>query len=522
MTDDRPARGGETAGNVQATLFHADAKRLFADRPLSSAFRLLNRSLTLRLALLFAFLSTLILLGLGLFLRQAVEGHFWEQDREELYGRLAISRRILAEIPASELENALPRLESLMLASPEQSLTVRDATGVLLFCSAPLPPEWLLHGEPAAQNESSPPVRQGSGDAGHAGHGATSSGGQRGVFALASFQDGQVAQVAIVMNVEHHQHFMAGFARSLIWALGLAVLANALCAGYAARRGLMPLEAMAGLARRVSGERLHERLVLESLPLELQPLGQDLNAMLDRLEEAFTRLSGFASDIAHELRTPVTALMTQAQVALGRARSPEEYQETLYSTLEECERLSRMIGDMLFLAQAENGLMVLHRGKVDLAALVQSLCEFYGLLAEEKHIILTVEGAATTSGDALMLRRALGNLISNALRHTAPGGRICVRLKTLVSGAASIIVENPGDPIPPQHLERIFERFHRVDAARQRCGEGYESGAGGVGLGLAITRSIAIAHGGVIEASCADGLTRFTLILPVSGNAPRI
>ena len=461
---------------------------------------LLRPSLTLRLALLFALLSTLILLGLGLFVGREVDAHFQEGDLEELHGKLTLSRGIIATLPADELLEALPgRLGPALLGHPHLGLTVLDPEGFPLFIGGAGIPEWLVR-QPAAPGEAAQPGAR----TGHDPGGKP----QRGILAQARTADGQWVQVAITVDIEHHQHFMAGFARSLAWALGLAILGNLLCAWIAARRGLAPLGQLLGLARRVSGERLHERLETEHLPVELQPLARELNQMLARLEDAFARLSGAASDIAHELRTPVTALMTQTQVALSRARSAEEYREVLYSSLEEHERLSRMIGDMLFLAQAENGLMVPHREQVDLAALLQSLGEFYGLLAEEKEIRLEVSGQATVSGDALMLRRALGNLISNALRHTPAGETIRISLAQEPGGPASVCVENPGPAIPTAQLERIFERFHRVDAARQREGES------GTGLGLAITRSIVTAHGGEIAARCENGRTCFSLRLP--------
>jgi two-component system heavy metal sensor histidine kinase CusS len=483
-----------------------------------------RHSLTLRLALLFAALSTLILLGLGLFVQQATEGHFLEQDEEELHGQLALVRRILADTPGTQFANAVPQLETLTSGTARQSLTVLDSADEPVFSNTPHPPHWLLQETPAAADDLSPATHlkhSNTHTATHASHGqaASPADAQRGILALARLRDGTLVKVAIAMSVAHHLHFMAGFMRSFAWALALAVVANALCATYAARRGLLPLEAMAKLARHVSGEQLHERLTVENLPSELQALGRDLNAMLDRLEEAFTRLSSFSSDIAHELRTPVMALMTQAQVALAQPRSPEEYREALYSSLEECEHLSVMIGDMLFLAQTENGLMMLRRETVDLAALLHALTEFYGILADEKAVGLTVEGAASVTGDALMLRRALGNLISNAIRHTPAGGQIRISLETTASNVA-ISVENPGEPIAPQHLEHIFERFYRIDPARQRENEDGSGGNERTGLGLAIARSIAIAHGGNIEATCAGGRTRFTLRL-VSPSPPK-
>jgi two-component system heavy metal sensor histidine kinase CusS len=491
-----------------------------------------RHSLTLRLALLFAVLSTLILLGLGLFVQQAIEGHFLEQDEEELYGQLTLVRRILADTPDGQFANAVPQLETLMSGTARQSLSVLDASDAPVFSNTPQPPRWLLQKTPAAADDLAPATHLGHGDlahthesntATHSHNQATSpaqSAEQRGILALARLQDGAVVKVAIAMSVAHHLHFMAGFMRSFAWALALAVVANALCAAYAARRGLLPLETMATLARHVSGEQLHERLTIENLPSELQALGRDLNAMLERLEEAFTRLSSFASDIAHELRTPVTALMTQAQVALAQPRSPEEYREALYSSLEECEHLTTMISDMLFLAQTENGLMLLRRENVDLTALLHALTEFYGILADEKAVGLTVEGAASVTGDALMLRRALGNLISNAIRHTPTGGQIRIELET-TANQVTISVENPGEPIAQQHLEHIFERFYRVDPARQRTNTGGQGSNERTGLGLAIARSIAIAHGGNIAATCAGGRTRFTLRLPTPSPSGR-
>ncbi|MDR3352790.1 MAG: heavy metal sensor histidine kinase [Zoogloeaceae bacterium] len=494
------------------------------------SFRFSTRSLTLRLALLFVTLSTLILMGLGLFLRQEVERHFQELDAEELHARLRLARRVLARTPAAALADLAPRLEAMIPAAPEHHLTVLDATGRPVFSNAPDLPRWLLEKMPAALEDAAPPTWR-VGPEEESAHAHSVAFPQRGVLAQARSADGQMLTVALTLRITHHQHFIAGFMRSLAWALAFAILANLLCAIYAARRGLRPLEAMARLARRVSGKRLHERMDVACLPAELAPLGQDLNAMLDRLEEAFARLSGFASDIAHELRTPVTILTTQAQVALARARSPEEYREALYSSLEECERLSRMIGDMLFLAQAENGLMLPSREAVALPALLRALVEFYGLLAEEKSVRLVVTGEAEVMGDPLMLRRALGNLISNAIRHTDSGGEICIRLQTSPE-AVLIRVENPGETIPPQSLERIFERFGGRQASSPQTEENGAANfsrqaekemtgprqAGGTGLGLAIARSIAIAHGGSLEAASANGLTHFTLRLPHSGD----
>ena len=230
--------------------------------------------------------------------------------------------------------------------------------------------------------------------------------------------------------------------------------------------------------------------------------------MIGRLEDSFVRLSHFSADIAHELRTPLTNLITQTQVGLGKSRSLEEYRELLYSNLEEQERLTKMVNDMLWLAQSEHGLLKPVWEPLDLAREVRELFDFFEALAEEKHIQLVLEGKAPIiQGDRAMLRRALSNLLSNAIRHTPVGRSVLIRLDSSGEGRALLSVQNPGPEIPAEHLPRIFDRFYRVDPSRQRQSEG-------AGLGLAIVKSIVEAHEGNIAVISERGVTRFTISLP--------
>jgi two-component system heavy metal sensor histidine kinase CusS len=228
--------------------------------------------------------------------------------------------------------------------------------------------------------------------------------------------------------------------------------------------------------------------------------------MLARLDDSFRRLSAFSSDIAHELRTPISNLMTQTQVALSSARGNDEYKEVLYSSLEEYERIAQMVGDMLYLAQADNGLLKPGLEEVNLANETQDLFDYFEAWAEERGVSLAQTGSATVPGDRLMLRRALSNLISNAIQHTSPGKTVQISL-VRHGGQATVSVENPGMDIPVEHLPRLFDRFYRVDPSRQRKGDG-------VGLGLSIVKSIVDAHGGSITVMSADQTTRFQLTLP--------
>jgi two-component system heavy metal sensor histidine kinase CusS len=249
---------------------------------------------------------------------------------------------------------------------------------------------------------------------------------------------------------------------------------------------------------------------MDALPLELVDLAAAFNGMLSRLEDSFRRLSEFSSDLAHELRTPIGSLMTQTHVALSRTRSADEYREVLYSNSEEYERLARMIADMLFLAKSDHGLIVPRSEPIELENEVKELFEFYDALAEDQGIKLALDGHGEVHGDRLMIRRAISNLLSNAISHTPRGGAINVRIRDESNGAVRLSVENTGDGIAPEHLSRLFDRFYRVDPSRQRSTEG-------AGLGLAITKSIVAAHNGTVQAFSADGLTRFVILFPAPG-----
>jgi two-component system heavy metal sensor histidine kinase CusS len=246
------------------------------------------------------------------------------------------------------------------------------------------------------------------------------------------------------------------------------------------------------------------------VPGELQGLAQSFNAMLQRLDDDFVRLSSFSSDIAHELRTPISNLITHTEVVLSRPRRSEEYHEALYSNLEELQRMAKMVEEMLFIAKADNALIVPERQPVEMNRLVRQLFEYYELLAEEDGISLCCNGQGTLMGDVSMLRRALSNLLSNAIRHSVEGGTVTVDIYT-GGQSLEVSVSNVGPVIPPEHIERLFDRFYRADPARR---EGHSSHAG---LGLAISRSIVQSHGGTLACESSEASTRFTALFPLAG-----
>jgi len=315
--------------------------------------------------------------------------------------------------------------------------------------------------------------------------------------------------VAVATDMVQHTVYLKSFLHTL-WLFVIAAVAVTGFLGWAAvRHGLLPLRAIREQAQVVTAQQLSHRLPVQRMPIELAELAQSLNDMLARLEEAFARLSDFSSDIAHELRTPVSNLMTQTQVALSQPRSAGDYHGVLESNAEELERMARMISDMLLLAKADNGLVVPTRESVDLAKEVHALFDYYEAVADEKQLQLALRGALSASvvADRLMLRRAVGNLLSNAIRHATPSSCVKVSLGQRAN-AVTVTVENLGDTIAPEFLERIFDRFFRLDPARQR--------GDGTGLGLAIAKSIVVAHGGTILATSADSVTQFTIDLPHS------
>jgi two-component system heavy metal sensor histidine kinase CusS len=319
----------------------------------------------------------------------------------------------------------------------------------------------------------------------------------------------QPAGIVVALDIDFHRQFMTDFRNSLWVSVAVGIALSALLGWFSARRGLAPARKALNLMQRVSADRLGERLPPESMPSELAPLAAAFNDMLARLEDSFRRLSDFSSDLAHELRTPVSNLMTQTQVALARARTADEYREILYSNLEEYERLSQMTSDMLFLAKADNGLITTRTESVDLASEVERLFAFYEALAEERGVRLVLTGEGRARADRDMLRRAVSNLLSNAIRHTPRDGEIRVTVGAGRAGQTELSVENPGLPIAPEHLPRLFDRFYRVDASRRKEGEG-------AGLGLAIAKSIVEAHGGSISASSMEGTFRFAFTVPAA------
>jgi len=330
--------------------------------------------------------------------------------------------------------------------------------------------------------------------------------------AAAVGSSGHSDTVQIAIDVSQQEELLARY-RHRFWLILVGTLAIFPLVGYQiASRGIRPVREVATTARHISSTNLHERIQPEGYPSELASLAATFNQMLDGLEESFDRISRFSADIAHDLRTPVNNIRGEAEVALARARTVDEYREVLGSCLEEAVRLSDLIGDLLFLARAESPLAHLHRESIDVGELLSGIREYYEAPAADRGVSLSTVvpyEPVIAQLDRALLQRAVGNLVSNALAHTPPGKSV-VLSASVEPAAFRIEVSDAGVGIPPEALPRVFDRFFRVDESRAQA-------SGGTGLGLAIVQSIMLLHGGNVEIASRVGQgTRVTLRVPVS------
>ena len=311
--------------------------------------------------------------------------------------------------------------------------------------------------------------------------------------------------IQIAIDISQEEELLRRY-RFWFWAILLVTSFLFPLVGYQiARHGIRPVEEIAATARRITSTNLRERIGAEGYPLELASLAGTFNEMLDRLEQSFEQISRFSADIAHDLRTPVNNIRGEAEVALARARTVDEYRDVLESSLEETVRLSELIGDLLFLARAESPLTNLHRQKVDVDELLGIVRDYYEATASDGGVSLVAVAAdetITADLDRALMLRAVSNLVSNAISHTPSGGSVTLAA-CATDAEIRIKVSDTGIGIPAEALPRVFDRFFRVDPSRSKT-------SGGTGLGLAVVQSIMTLHGG--SAEIASQLGRGTCV----------
>lgn len=336
---------------------------------------------------------------------------------------------------------------------------------------------------------------------------------------MAQGQRGQPL-IQVALDISADENTLAKYRHWLMTIVGLGVVAAAVAGTAIARRSLRPVVDITRAAQRITVSQLHARIEAGRWPAELQALATEFDRMLARLEDSFTRLSQFSADIAHELRTPINNMVGEAEVALTRDRTADEYRVVLESSLEEFSRVRRMIDSLLFLARTENAETRLERMRFDAVQEIQSVIEFYEPLSEEAGVkVICLQAArqpaepVMLSADAILFRRTLSNLIGNALHHTPEGGSVEVSARATPDWGVEIRVADTGCGIAPEHQQRIFDRFYRVDRARTRHS--------GTGLGLAMVRSILKLHGGTVSLQSEVGKgSTFTLHFPGANGAP--
>ncbi|HAT4519079.1 heavy metal sensor histidine kinase [Serratia marcescens] len=461
-------------------------------------------SLTLRTAMLFALVAACVVSGAGWYLFGAMRQEMTLRSDLQVTGRVEYFRHLLGQrFPLARLtannglfENMLGNEQDVLIFQiPGQKPLINvNPARVALPPIAPTPPE---------QAQTLAAVRGGE----------TAQGVPlRAASAMVRLEDGSLLQISAAHVMVNEQKMLARYLWRIVAAVVVAFLLIALLGYGVMRRGLRPLWRMAAQASEIAPNTLSTRLSEQGAPKELQQLTRAFNAMLDRLNEGYQRLTQFSADLAHEIRTPVGALMGQCQVALYQPRSVEEYETLLSNNMDELERISRMVENILFLARAGEAQSALNYSRLDVAVELRRVADYFEGLAEERGIALNCEGEGELKADAMLFQRALSNLVANAVRYADENSLIVLRAERRAD-AWWVQVINQGPPIAAAQLEKLFDRFYRADPARS-------AGSHASGLGLSIVRAIMTLHGGEVRAQCSDSrgsaCLTFSLIFPSS------
>jgi two-component system heavy metal sensor histidine kinase CusS len=338
-----------------------------------------------------------------------------------------------------------------------------------------------------------------------------SDGAYRVISALAASGSGGTGRTVleIALDQTEEESLLKSYRNTMAMALIAGILASAALGYGLTRRGMSPLTRMIASIEGIRFPHHQKHITDDGLPEELVPLIDAFNDMLDRLRESFERLSQFSADLAHELRTPINNLRGEAEVTLLRSRSDKEYRHALESGLEELGRLSRMIDSLLFLARAESDRSILNLTIFEAREEIEKIGNFFEAYVEEKGIRFEIRGSAIVQADRDLFRRAVGNVVENAVKFTPSGGTVILTLRS-GSGGVEVAVADTGQGIAPKHLPKVFDRFYRADPARGHSDRG-------AGLGLSLVRSIMALHGGSVKIESGVGRgTEVLLRFPVA------
>ncbi len=382
----------------------------------------------------------------------------------------------------------------------ERLLEVRSPQGALLYRNE------RLAGQPLGGN-----LLPGEGQGGYSARSVSLAGGTPvRMVSRRHILDGHPLLLRLGYSEEPILGRLLEFALASLLALPLVVALVGFGSYLLAKRALKPLEEIACRAEAITSERLNERLPIGEAGDEMDHLATVFNNLLARLEQSFEQLRRFTSDASHELRTPLAAIRSVGEVALEKDGSRSEYRDTIGSMLEEVNRLTALVDNLLTIARADTGRIPLHPTVFSALGLAREAAGLLDVLAEEKSQRIVVQGdeRLNVNGDRVFLRQALVNIIHNAVKHSPVGGAIFVKVQSEPEGGVQLEVADSGPGIAPEHSERVFDRFYRADESRSREG-------GGAGLGLSIAQWAVRLHGGKIQLITAPGAgCVFRLSLP--------
>ncbi|WP_380184760.1 heavy metal sensor histidine kinase [Kalamiella sp. sgz302252] len=420
-------------------------------------------SLTVRLTIIFVLTMAAACAGIALTLYGALRHELIWRDDTTLINRAAQLRQLLQDGAKPEM---LPLYFNRMVDTRQDILLIQPVNGPgvtinhtgATLASSPAPGE--LHRQRTKEGE------------------------ELTIYSLKGQTDSGAVTLTVARVARERARMLAQYRWQSLLVCLAALAACAILSPLFIRRGLKAIGALSKITADTSTDRLSQPIPLHNLPRELLPLGEALNLMRSRLADDFTRLTRFADDLAHELRTPINVMLSQSQVTLGQRRTVDEYQQLLEGNIEELENLSRLIDNILFLARADHHNVALSKERFSLSDMLEDITDFLEPLAEEKALSFSVQAQGDLQADKLLFQRAIVNLITNAIRHAPPGTLISIETEICTDGV-NIAIGNQGELLTA--TEKLFERFWRGDEARHSAG---------TGLGLAMVKAIAELHDG--------------------------
>ena len=436
------------------------------------------RSMQARLTLLLGAIALLVSSLAGATLFWALKREVERQEITEVSGKLELINHLIdMQNSASGLSDLAAAFDEMRAGQGQLGIWIKEAGGKVVYGgAAPQTLETRPDGQVVLQ--------------------APDGGRMRGLRVDINDRILPGAQLTVAVSTRTSAQFLYAYGTALVLICALWVGATVVLAAWAVRRSMAPARRLSEQAARIQPDNLSRRLPLKDTDRELHELVRSFNRTLERLQEAYQQMEGFNADVAHELRTPLATLINGTQVMLSSPREAGELRDALESNLEELEDLKTLVNDMLFLARADRGERAADLAPVSLAAEARRVAEYYEAMLEAHGVHLRCAGDAIVAANPGLVRRALANLISNAIKACPAGGEIVLACSVSAAGAR-VEVRNPGPAIPAADLPRIFDRFFRSGQSRAPRSEGH-------GLGLAIVRAIARMHGGEVDAASEE------------------